>query len=141
MNFGSPEHEHRLKQFIISMIVQEAQADQDFSIIEKKYLSYAAKALGLSEAEVAAIRLNPASYEMAPPPNEQERMNVLYYLLFMMRADGQVKKEEEEMCHHIGFRLGFRPEMISDLINVMRSCLDKEIPPNAMVESVKAYLN
>jgi uncharacterized tellurite resistance protein B-like protein len=141
MEFGSPEHEHRLKQFIISLIVQEAQADQDFSIVEKKYLSYAAKTLGLSESEVAAIRLSPADYEMAPPSNEQERMNVLYFLLFMLRADGQVNKAEEEMCHHIGFRLGFRREMISDLINVMRACLDKEIPPNAMLESVRAYLN
>jgi uncharacterized tellurite resistance protein B-like protein len=141
MEFGSPEHEHRLKQFIVSLIVQEAQADQDFSILEKKYLSYAAKTLGLTEAEVATIRLSPAKFEMTPPPNEQERMNLLYFLLFMMRADGQVKKAEEDLCHHIGFRLGFRREMVSDLINVMRACLDKEIPPDAMMERVRAYLN
>jgi len=141
MEFGSPEHEHRLKQFIISLIVQEAQSDNDFSIIEKRYLNYAAKTLGLSEEEVATIRLNPNEFEMPPPPNEQERMNVLYFLLFMMRADGQVKKAEEDLCHHIGFRLGFRREMISDLINVMRACLDKEIPSDAMLESVRSYLN
>ncbi|MCF8245217.1 MAG: hypothetical protein K9J37_12565 [Saprospiraceae bacterium] len=141
MDFGSPEHELALKQFIIAMIVREAQADQDFSILEKRYLSYAAKTLGLSDTDVAAIRLNPKAYEIAPPPNEQERMNVLYYLLFMMRADNNISKEEENMCHHIGFRLGFRREMISDLIDVMRECLDKEIPPNAMLGLIRAYLN
>ena len=141
MDFGSPEHELAVKKYIISMIVQEAQADQGFSILEKKYLAFAAKTLGLSVTAVAAIRIDPAAYEMAPPPNEQERMNVLYFLLFMMRADNSISKQEETMCHHIGFRLGFRREMISDLINVMRECLDKEIPPNAMVERIKAYLN
>ncbi len=141
MDFGSPGHELALKQYIISLIVQEAQADQHFSILEKKYLAFATKTLGLSEAEVAAIRLDPATYEIAPPPNEQARMNVLYFLLFMMRSDPSISTPEEIMCHHIGFRLGFRREMISDLINVMRDCLDKEIPPNAMVERIRAYLN
>ena len=141
MDFGTPENELALKQYIISMIVQEAQADQDFSILEKKYLVFAAKTLGLSDANIAAIQIDPAAYEIVPPPNEQERMNILYFLLFMMLSDRTITIQEETMCHHIGFRLGFRREMISDLINVMRDCLDKEIPPNAMVERIKAYLN
>jgi len=141
MDFGSPEYELALKKYIISLIVHEAQVDQHFSIHEKKYLDFAAKILGLSATQVAAVRLDPTVFEMAPPPNEQARMNVLYFLLFMMRADQSITSAEEAMCHHIGFRLGFRREMISDLINLMRDCLDKEIPPNAMVERIRAYLN
>ncbi len=141
MNFGTPEHELQLKQYIISLIVQAAQADHDFSVVEKKYLAYAGKTLGLTEADTTAIRLNPTAYEISPPPNEQDRMNVLYFLLFMMRADKQVKKEEEELCHHIGFKLGFRRDLISDLIGVMRDCLDKDIPPDAMIQRVRTYMN
>lgn len=141
MDFGTPDHELALKKYIIAMIVQEAQADAHFSTLEKRYLSFVAKDLGISEAEVAAIRLNPGNYEIAPPQNEQERMNVLYFLLFMLRSDKEISKEEEALCHHIGFRLGFRRELISDLINVMRDCLDKEIPPHAMVDRIKTYLN
>lgn len=141
MDFGSPEHELALKQYIIAIIVLEAQADKEFSVLEKKYLAFAAKTLGLSDTAISAIRLQPSAYEMTPPPSEQERMNILYFLLFMMRADKNITKQEEDMCHHIGFRLGFRRELISDLIDVMRDCLDKEIPPNAMVERIRAYLN
>lgn len=141
MDFGTPDHELALKRYIIAMLVQEAQADHHFSTAEKRYLSFAAKNLGISEAEVATIRLNPERYEIAPPPNEQERMNVLYFLMFMLRSDQQVSKEEEIMCHHIGFRLGFRREMISDLINVMRDCLNKDIPSNAMMDRIRTYLN
>jgi len=141
MDFGTPDHELALKKYIISMIVQEAQADHHFSTLEKRYLSFVASNLGVSEAEVAAIRLNPGIYEIPPPQNEQERMNVLYFLLFMLRSDKEITKEEEALCHHIGFRLGFRRELISDLINLMRDCLDKEIPPHAMVDRIKTYLN
>ncbi len=141
MDFGTPKHELALKKYIISLIVQEAQADHDFSIREKKYLAYAGRTLGLSESEVAAIRLDPAGYEIEPPHDEQLRMNVLYYLLFMMRADSSISKDEADMCHKIGFRLGFRMDMIAELIGVMRDCLDKEIPPNAMIERVRAYKN
>jgi hypothetical protein len=141
MDFGTPAYELALKRYIISMIVLEAQADMNFSVREKKYLAYAATTLGLSETEVAKIRLNPTAYEIAPPPNEQDRMKVLYYLLFMMWSDNNISKEEETMCHHIGFRLGFRRELISDLINVLRECLHKDIPPNAMLERIKPYLN
>lgn len=141
MDFGTPDHELALKKYIISMIAQEAQADHHFSTLEKRYLSFVASNLGVSEAEVAAIRLNPGIYEIPPPQNEQERMNVLYFLLFMLRSDKEITKEEEALCHHIGFRLGFRRELISDLINLMRDCLDKEIPPHAMVDRIKTYLN
>ncbi len=141
MEFGAPEHELQLKQYIISLLVLQAQSDKDFSVVEKKYLAHVSKNFGLSDAEVAAIRLNPEAYETKPPANEQERMNVLYYLLFMMRADKTIHTEEEAICYHVGFKLGFRPELVSDLVNVMRDCLDREIPPDAMVDRVKTYLN
>lgn len=141
MEFGAPEHELQLKQYIISLLVFQAQSDKDFSVVEKKYLAHVSKSFGLSDAEVAAIRLNPEVYETKPPANEQERMNVLYYLLFMMRADKTIHAEEEAICHHVGFKLGFRPELVSDLVNVMRDCLDKEIPSDVMVDRVKTYLN
>lgn len=141
MDFGSPKDELALKQYIVSLIVQEAQADEDFTIREKKYLAYATKTLGLTNAQVAAIRLNPKAYEIAPPPNEQMRMTILYYLLFMMRADQSISVQEEALVHQIGFRIGFRTEMIADLIGVMRDCLDKEIPPDAMLKRIRPFLN
>ncbi len=74
MDFGNPEHELALKRYIVAMLVREAQADGEFSTIEKKYLSYAAKELGLPEAEVNAIRLNPNAFDLPPNSSESERM-------------------------------------------------------------------
>lgn len=141
MDFGTPEHELALKRYIIAMLIQEAQADGEFSNIEKKYLNYAAREIGLSDAEVVTIRLNPTAYDLPPNTNENERMVVLYYLLFMLQSDKNSKKEEEIICHHVGFRLGFRRDLISDLINQMKDCIDKQLPPTDMLEVIKPYLN
>ena len=95
----------------------------------------------MSQQEIEQIRQQPGDFDIPPPASEQNRMTILYYLLFMMRADGVVMKEEEEFCHHIGFRLGIRRDLISDMINLMKECLRQEIPPNAMLERIKPYLN
>lgn len=130
-----------MKRYIISLIIKQALSDNEFSIIEKKYLAHAASSLHLSNAEVAAIRKNPDAFTISPPPDESKRMTILYFLLFMMRADGAVKAEEEKLCYQIGFQLGFRQQMIASLISLMRECLDKDVPPDGMLERIKPYLN
>ncbi|MEZ4931807.1 MAG: hypothetical protein R2788_06790 [Saprospiraceae bacterium] len=141
MHFGSQEEELAMKRYIISLLIKQAQSDGDFTNLEKKYLVYAATSLHLSDAELAAIRRAPENYAIAPPPDESKRMTILYYLLFMMKADQKVELEEEVLCHQVGFQMGFRQEMISDLIQLMKQYLLEDIPPNGMLEKVKPYLN
>lgn len=141
MDFGTHQDEMAMKCYIISLLVKQAQADKEFSAVEKKYLAYAGHSLGLTDAEIAAVRLAPEKYTIAPPPDESRRMTMLYFLLFMMRADGQVEPQEEKFCHYIGFRLGFRGEMVSNLIGLMKEFLKNDLPPGAMLEKIRPYLN
>ena len=141
MDFGTRENEMSMKRYIVSLLVRQAKADHSFSTQEKRYLAYTGQTLGLSDTEIAAIRKDPDAFEIAPPPDESQRMTILYYLLFMMRADGQVAPEEEFLCHQIGFQLGFRQEMIDNLIDVMKRYIREEIPNDEMLERVKPYLN
>ncbi|MEO1260125.1 MAG: hypothetical protein AAFZ15_15125 [Bacteroidota bacterium] len=141
MTFGSPQEELAMKSYIISLLVKQAESDGKFSNIEKKYLVYAANSLKLSDKEVAAIRHNPEEYAIAPPPDEGKRMTILYYLLFMMRADQEVNPAEEILCHKVGFQMGFREEMINNLIQLMKQYLINDIPPDSMVERIKPFLN
>lgn len=141
MNFGSAKEELAMKQYIVSLLVRQAQTDKQFTTLEKKYLAYASHALGFSDAEVAAIRLCPERYDMAPPPDEDKRMTILYYLLFMAQADGTIAEAEEQFCYHIGFHLGFREEMIKNLIGLMKQSLNEKLAPEAMLERIKPFLN
>ena len=141
MDFGSNEEKMAMKQYIVSLLIKQAIADNDFSNIEKKYLAYASRKLGLDNTQIAAIRQDPDAFTIAPPPDESMRMTIMYYLLFMMRADGQVEQEEEVLCHKVGFQLGFRQEMVTNLIGLMKEYLRDDIPPNGMLEKIKPYLN
>lgn len=141
MHFGPHHEEMAMKHYIISLLVKQALADGDFNNIEKKYLAYAARTLHVSNEEVAAIRSAPDQYEIAPPPDESKRMTIFYFLLFMMRADQKVTPEEEALCYRIGFLMGFRQEMINNLIQLMKQYLTEDIPPDGMLKRIKPYLN
>jgi uncharacterized tellurite resistance protein B-like protein len=141
MDFGTPENKDAMNRYIIALLIRQEQADRQISPREEQYLAYVAKELGIADWEIKAIRNDLDVYFAKAPAAEQDRLTILYYLMFMMWADGEVKPEEEILCHHIGFSLGFRPELVYRLVSVMRECLNKQFPPDAMLGVVKAYLN
>ena len=141
MNFGTYDEQQAMKRYIIALLVKQALSDDDFSNFEKKYLAFAARSLRLNDSETAAVRQNPDAFEISPPPDESKRMTIFYYLLFMMRADRKITQEEEQLCYQVGFRLGFRQAMITNLIKLMKDYLGEELPPNAMLERIKPFLN
>lgn len=141
MEFGTFEEELAMKSYIISLLVKQATADGKIASQEKGYLNYASKALKLEEDEVKQIIQAPDSFNISPPPNEDKRLTILYYLLFMMRADKNIDVKEEQLCFNIGFQMGFRQEMVSNLIGVMKEYLVEDIPPQAMLNKIKPYLN
>lgn len=141
MDFGTFEEELAMKSYIISLLVKQATADSKIASEEKGYLNYASKALKLEESEVKQIIQSPDSFNISPPPDEDKRLTILYYLLFMMRADKNIDVKEEQLCYNIGFQMGFRQEMVSNLIGVMKEYLVEDIPPQAMLNKIKPYLN
>ena len=132
---------HDRKRSIIALLVQMATADTTLQPIEEQFIYDVGKQLFLTEDEVSEIAQHPDQYQLVPPPGEQERMTILYYLLFTMRADGQVHQQEENLCYKAGLRLGFNPQLTRDLIQVMKQYLVEEIPPDAMLSMVRKYLN
>lgn len=141
MNFGNADENNSWKQFIFSLLVKQAAAEGNTSEAEENFLRETAKSLGLDNNMVHSIKNDPDAFRIAPPPDERTRMTILYYLLFMMRADGEIRPEEEKLCYEVGFRLGFRMEMINNLIGVMRQYLRQQLPPDAMLERIKPYLS
>lgn len=141
MDFGTYEEELAMKSYIVSLLVKQATVDGDIADAETSYLLYASKTLGLDKSEIKPIVQTPDSYNISPPPDEEKRLTILYYLLFMMRADEVIDAKEEKLCYNIGFQMGFRQEMVSDLIRVMKKYLIEKIPPSAMLDKIKIYLN
>src|SRR6056300_1465868 len=92
---------------IMALILEISISDHDLSEEEKQYIYYAAGQYNLSPNDLQDVLLNPKSFHLQPPASEKERMEILYHLMFIMRADGMVLKDEETLVQKAGFYLGF----------------------------------
>ena len=59
----------------------------------------------------------------------------------MMRVDGRIEKGEEKLIYEASFRLGFNEKLTEDLIGVMKTYLNKEVPPHVMLTQIRKHLN
>jgi len=139
--FGNYENEYERNRATMAMLIKMVTIDKQIDPIEKKFLGDVAKQLGLVQEDIATIIKNPEEFALKPPAAEEERMRILYYLLFMMRVDGRIPPEEEKLCYKAGLKLGFNEQLTGDMIRLMKTHLNKEIPPEAMINVVKKYLN
>ncbi|MDC3219765.1 TerB family tellurite resistance protein [Saprospiraceae bacterium] len=135
------EYDLAQRKSIIALLFKLAKSDDSVSNIEKLYLRDIANSIGIDSLSIDEIIQNPEAYPLKVPLNERERMTILYYLLFMMRVDGRIEKGEEKLIYTASFRLGFNEKLTEDLIGVMKTYLNKEIPPDLMLTLVKKYLN
>ncbi len=126
---------------IIALMLQLARKDDYFDEKEFYYILQIAEAMNISPDEMRRIQMSLDDFDFSPPSNEQERMTILYYMLFCMKSDGVVKDEEIRLVQKIGFRLGFRQQLTDDLILTVKKYADTKLPPEEMLASLKKYLN
>lgn len=95
---------------------------------------------GLTSDEVddELIRFAPV---IAVPTNENERIKILYYMLYLIKADFVVDQEEVEIVHHFGLKLGFRENMLNKLIEIAKENIGKGLPIEKMLDTIRQYLN
>jgi len=139
--FGDYAEDIDRKKAVIAMLIKLANVDKDAVDIERRFIMDVAEQIGLPVADLTEIAKNPDQYELTPPESEQDRMNILYYLLFTMRVDGVIKEEEERLCYKAGLRLGFNEHLTADLIRIMKTYLHKNIPTEVMLDAIRKYLN
>ena len=75
------------------------------------------------------------------PKSEEDRVTILYYLIFLIKVDGVIDKEEVNLMHHFGLKLGFSPLLISNIIDVIKSETLEEMGHDSLLNEVKKYLN
>lgn len=126
---------------VVALLLEISRADEFSSPIEQKYIDYIAHHLGISIEEMELIKNKPDQFPFVSPESEQDRMTILYYILFTMRVDGEIRDQEEAVCHKVGLKLGFNPALTNDLIQVMKKYAKEEIPPHAMLDQIRKYLN
>jgi len=126
---------------LLSILVRLSRIDDFFDQFELGYLIKVGNHLGLPNQVVEDLIKKPLQSTTSIPTREQDRMNVLYYMLFLMKIDTIISDNEVEMIHHYGFMLGFSKPMIDDFIGVMEAHKFKKVPTEAMLDIIKKYQN
>ncbi len=116
-------------------------ADAKSTINEQKFILDIATQLGISADELNQLQSSFKHFKIEIPESEQERMTILYQLLFLMRIDAEIADPEKEIIHQIALKFGVHPDLTNDLINVMIEHLQKNIPIDALLVQIKKYMN
>lgn len=126
---------------LLSMLIKLSRVDDYFDQFELGYLIKVGHHLGIDNARVEEMIKNPEEMKINVPPSEEKRMQVLYYLLFLMKIDTIITDEEIETLHHYGFMLGFSKPMVDEFIDVMHKHRFKKVPTEVMIGIIRKYQN
>jgi hypothetical protein len=128
------------KQNLLSIMLSMSKVDNVLHDNEMMYIVQLGLSMGMSEESIREIARIPQS-DLFVPALESERMTILYYLIFLIKSDGEISEEEKDMFHHFGLKLGFNHLMVANIIRVVQANLGRRLPPNALIEEIRKYLN
>ncbi|MEM6800673.1 MAG: hypothetical protein AAF696_04670 [Bacteroidota bacterium] len=129
------------KKSLVSLLIRLSKSDDQIHVNEARFIMDVGSQLGLGTDEITEIENNLDAYPLDPPKSEQERVRILYHLLFMMKMDGEISEEESLLIHQIGLKLGFRPEMVNAMIQLIKEHIHTDVPPDQMLSILRRYLN
>ncbi len=134
-----PSEEEKIQ--FLKILVDFSKSDNFLSPEEVFYIKQVASSAGISDEIYDEIIKDHSDLHIDFPKSEQERMSMLYYLLFLMKIDKNVDPNEEKLIYHYGFKLGFSESMLREMIHLIKSKVDQKIPPADMLSIIKKYLN
>ena len=129
------------KKGVAALLYELADADDHRTPEELYYIDKVTKSLDIPPHELDDIRLNPGSFPLDPPPDEERRMSIIYFLIFLCHADQEIQPAEKEVCKWMGLKLGFSPLMIDDMIALLNAHGGRTFPPDDLLDIIRKYLN
>ncbi len=127
---------------LLKLLVHISKADHALKEGELAYLLHICKILSLDPELIREYMLHQnENIKEILPLMEQDRMNILFHLLFTMKSDNEIHPSEENQIFSLAFKLGFSEEMTKDFIQLMKEHMTGGIPLNGMLEIVRKHNN
>lgn len=127
---------------VLKVLIQLSKADNYFHEFEFSYLLKVGRHLEIEDERVEILiqRTDPSGIQVIPQ-KEEDRMVIIYYMLFLMKIDNKITVEEKELVHHYGFKLGFSAPMIDEFILIMEKNKNKRVETSKMLTILRKYQN
>jgi uncharacterized membrane protein YebE (DUF533 family) len=99
----------------LNILINLAASDSTIDEKEAKTIKVIGKANGIPEAEIDTMIKNPKPIGNLSNLTEDQKFESLYYLIQLMKSDGQVFKSEISFCENIAAKLGYKKGVVADL--------------------------
>src|SRR6187551_1155722 len=99
----------------LNVLINLAASDRKIADRESKLIHIIAKANGISKEEVDHMLSNPTAIGNITSLTNDEKFEHLYFLIQLMKMDGQVFRSEIVFCEHIADKLGFKKGVVGEI--------------------------
>jgi uncharacterized membrane protein YebE (DUF533 family) len=99
----------------LNVLVNLAASDKNVAEKESKLIHTIGKANGISTDEINQMLQNPKPITNLDSLTNDEKFTHLYYLIQLMKMDGQVFRSEVVFCEQIADRLGYKKAVVAEI--------------------------
>lgn len=136
--FESRKNKERKSRF--RQLVDMALADGELDPAEQDLLEAVAEGLEISPEDFQKILNHPERVAFTPPQNLDERLLQFAEIVDMMRADEQVKAEEQALAFKVAGRLGIPPSKTPQLIELISQGIEEHTEWPTVLSQLKTAL-
>jgi DnaJ-domain-containing protein 1 len=99
----------------LNILINLAASDNSVAEKEAKTIRVIGKANGISTEEIDQMLRSPKPIGDLSSYTEDQKFEALYYLIQLMKSDGQVFKSEINFCESIAEKLGYKKGVVGEL--------------------------
>jgi hypothetical protein len=122
----------------LSILIQLANVDNDFSDEERDMIFMVGKANGVEEKEIDKLMDQPEKITSVQTMSEDEKFEMLFNLVQLMKVDKEIFLSEVKYCEEVAEKLNFKKAVIAELSSKIYSdpsiTSDKESLKRAIIK-------
>jgi uncharacterized tellurite resistance protein B-like protein len=99
----------------LNVLINLAASDSNVAEKESKLIHTIGKANGISVEEINQMLQNPKPITNLSSLTEDQKFEHLYYLIQLMKMDGQVFRSEVVFCEQIAEKLGYKKGVVAEV--------------------------
>ena len=99
----------------LNVLINLAASDRNVADRESKLIHMIGKANGISTEDINQMLKNPRPIDNMNTLTNDEKFTHLYYLIQLMKMDGQVFRSEIVFCEQIAEKLGYKKAVVGEI--------------------------
>lgn len=99
----------------LNVLINLAASDNSVAEREAKLIHMIGKANGISSEEINQMLMNPKPISSFAALTSDQKFEHLYYLIQLMKMDGQVFRSEVVFCEQMAEKLGYKKGVVAEV--------------------------